>query len=193
MAVQLGVSSGFVAAAPTADPDGSTLYSNAENWRHYQKCVAPDGATSIEAIYAYYNNYHWEDSNTECAVYSHNSGTDRPDERLHFCYTGTGLAGAPEGWRLISSSDAMGWAVTGGATYWLAYYMPAVSGTPYLDQSSESGSLRLWYSSASLPTPFDGNGAPEPDSVIAVAAVYAGGGGGSIIVPQIDMMARRRR
>lgn len=166
MALAIGTNSGFVSAAPVADPGGTV---GAIGGRaNATKDTSPAGSNTVAEI------GWWQDKTTnlaldyECAIYSHDAGNDRPNVILE-SKTGQTLTADTAAWyKYIGFS----YALTASTTYWVATQCDrnaAISDAQYDYESS--GGVRLAIVDAiALPDPY---GIPDHLFANYMAAMYA--------------------
>jgi len=112
MALVLGTNCGFVTVAPVDDPEvsGTTI----DNYAYAFKVVAPSGAIKVTEI-GWYSDSISEEANFEVGIYSHNAGTDFPDELIGV--SRTNAKGTTKDWKKVTGLNIE---ITEGTTYWIA-------------------------------------------------------------------------
>ena len=159
MAVVLGVDSGFVITAPTADPNGTA--DTLDGRSYVTKHTSPEGANAITEI-GFYRSSGTNTANFEVALYSEASGI--ADTRLFVDATNSSSA---SGW----ITTAVNWSISANTAYWLAVQMDAHTGTSQIDYTSTGGEGFDFLSSATtLANPYGGG---TVASATAMVAIYA--------------------
>src|SRR6187431_3037170 len=126
MAVVLGVSSGFVITAPTADPTGG-VNTTIDGSSVVTKHTAPAGETITITEIGWYRGTGTNTANFEIALYSESAGV--ADVRLQVDATNSSSV---QGWVIT----AVSWTITAGTAYWLAVQMDAHTGSSSIDSST---------------------------------------------------------
>jgi len=127
MALVVGTNCGFVATAPTADPQGTGDY--IIDFTSYAfKDVAPVGAMRVSEIGWWCNNA-CNAADSDVGIYSHNAGSDKPGTRL-------GLATFPKGTTAGWKKAAVNIAVTAETIYWMGAQCDEIYQNAYVDQYS---------------------------------------------------------
>ena len=159
MALALGANSGFVTAAPTADPagTGTTIDGNAVVTKH----TSPAGATKIISI-GWYRASGTNSANWEIALYSDLAGV--PVTRLFVDATNSTTSA---GW-VVTTVD---WAITENTAYWLALQMDAYSGSSQVDASASGGTGSDLFAATTLATPYAGGAVADADGMYAIYAL----------------------
>lgn len=156
MAVELGVSSGFVIDAPTVDPAGtnSTIDGSSVVTKH----TSPEGAIAITEI-GWYKGSGTNPANFEIALYEESGGI--ATTRLFVDATNTS---ALTGW----VSVAVDWAISANTNYWLGLQMDAHSGSSTVDTATTGGvGSDLRQTQSSLLDPYGGG------AVLSATGMYA--------------------
>lgn len=171
MAVELGVSCGFVTARPTSDPDGSGT--NFDSHAKALKVTAPAGATNVIEIGYYRSTPSTLDSGSTVGIYSHDTTNDKPDDLLGSAdFTSTG----GEGWRYA----AVDIAISGGTTYWIGAQLDDLTLTCQLDYTADAGAdSERKFTQTTLTDPW-GTSSGTDAQYLAIYAVYETGGAGNI-------------
>ncbi len=160
MAVVLGVSSGFVTVAPSADPAGTGVTIDGSSV--VTKDTAPAGAIRITEI-GWYRESGTNTANWEIALYSDVAGV--AVSRLFVDNTNST---ASNGW----VRTAVDWAVTPGTAYWLALQMDAHSGSSGVDSAASGGAgSDILTSQTTLNDPYGGLAVDDADGMYAIYAL----------------------
>jgi len=159
-----GTNAGFVTTAPTSNPEATNgLISN---YRAACKFTAPAGAVKITEM-GWYCSTAVAENDFDIGVYTHDSGNDKPDARLHV--DADNAKGTTEGWKKVTG---LNWAVTGGTVYWLAIQLDATVVT-YIDYTASQGIDEEYVGAgvANLPDPW-GTSTGSFDRTLAIYALY---------------------
>jgi hypothetical protein len=159
MALVLGTNSGFVTAAPSADPNetGTTIDGSSVVTKH----TTPAGAEKITSI-GWYRAAGTNTANWEIALYSDVAGV--ATTRLFVDATNST---ASAGW----VTTAVDWAVSPNTAYWLALQMDAHTGSSSVDTAASGGAgYDVLTSQTTLNNPYGGGLVADADGM---AAIYA--------------------
>jgi hypothetical protein len=162
MALQLGVSSGFVTTAPTADPTGSAT-TTIDGSSVVTKDTSPAGAVKITEIGWYRNGTNT--ANFEIALYANTSGVAAA--RLYVDDTNSS---STDGW-IKTSVD---WAISENTAYWLAVQMDAHAGNSTIDREDSGGAgIDVRTSQSTLNDPYGGGAVSDADGIYAIYALVS--------------------
>jgi len=167
MALVVGTNCGFVTTAPVDDPvAGGT--SAADNNSIAQKFTTTDAITITEI--GWWCDNATEAANFEVGIYSHNSGTDRPNALIYS--SKTNAKGTTSGWK---RGDGLSFDLDASTTYWIAIQCDNTSTQTNIDLSTAIPSQRyaIDASTSTLPATFTSD-----DSwtyTYAIYALYSGG------------------
>ncbi len=159
MALTLGVNSGFVTTAPSADPAGTgvTIDGSSVVTKH----TSPANAAKITSI-GWYRESGTNGANFEVALYSDLAGV--PVTRLFVDNTNSTTS---NGWVTV----AVDWAISASTAYWLAVQMDAHSGSSGIDTAASGGAgYDAQTSQTTLNDPYGGGLVADADGM---AAIYA--------------------
>ncbi len=160
MAVVLGTSSGFVTAAPSADPAGTGVTIDGSSV--VTKDTSPAGSVRITSI-GWYRESGTNTANWEIALYSDLAGV--AVTRLFVDNTNST---ASNGW-LVTAVD---WAISPSTPYWLALQMDAHSGSSGVDSAASGGSgSDILTSQTTLNDPYGGGLVADADAMYAIYAL----------------------
>lgn len=158
MALVLGVSSGFVTAAPTADPTGGVNFT-IDGTSVVTKHTTPSGVGKITEL-GWYRGSGTDTANFELGLYSDNAGV--PDALLYVEATNSSSSG---GW-ITRSVD---WPISAGTTYWLALQMDVHAGSSTVDAEASGGVGRDGIAPATtLNDPYGGGAVANPAGMAAI-------------------------
>jgi hypothetical protein len=159
MAVVLGISSGFVITAPTADPAGTNTTIDGSSV--VTKDTSPIGAIAITEI-GWYRGAGTNTANFEVGLYSDLAGV--PATRLNVDATNSSSV---QGW-VITTVD---WAISENTPYWLAVQMDAHSGSSSIDSETSGGAgSDVLTSQTTLNDPYGGGVLADADGIYAIYA-----------------------
>jgi len=175
MAVTIGTNAGFVSAAPSADPEGSTGWV-CDGHAQAVKDTSPSGSNNLTEI-GYYVSGATEETNFEVALYSHNAVDDKPNARIDGSYDDTNAKGSTAGWK---SSGALEYELAASTTYWIAVQIDVTSSATRIDYTTLSGQRDSSYVASELESSW-GAGSSENSYYQAIYALYEASGGSSII------------
>ena len=162
MAVVLGVSSGFVITAPTADPAGA-VNTTIDGSSVVTKDTAPKGATITITEIGWYRGAGTNAANFEIALYSESAGI--ASTRVQVDATNSSTSG---GWTVVTG---LSWAVTENTAYWLAVQMDAHSGSSTIDGEASGGAgVDVLTSQTTLNNPYGGGTVSDADGLYAIYA-----------------------
>ncbi len=160
MAVVLGVSSGFVTVAPTADPAGTGVTIDGSSV--VTKDTSPSNAVKITEI-GWYRESGTNTANWEIALYADLAGV--AVTRLFVDATNSTNA---NGW----ITTAVDWAISPSTPYWLALQMDAHSGSSGVDSNASGGSgSDIQTSQTTLNDPYGGGLVADADAMYAIYAL----------------------
>lgn len=167
MAVVLGISSGFVTVAPSADPAGGQLVEIESNLRA-QKDTSPSDATKIVEI-GWWCNENSSESNYEVAIYTHHSGNNKPDAVVGI--DATNAKGTSSGWKRATGLNI---SISGSTIYWIGIQLDAMTGGAYTDRESDAGERysRKVGGQTFLPDLWPADSSETADSILSIYAVY---------------------
>ncbi len=160
MALTLGVNSGFVTVAPTADPNetGTTIDGSSVVTKH----TSPAGATKITSI-GWYRASGTNAANWEIALYSDSAGA--AGARVAVDNTNSTTSA---GW-VVTAVD---WAISGSTAYWLALQMDAHTGSSSVDGAAAGGAgSDILTSQTTLADPYGGGAVADADGMYAIYAL----------------------
>jgi hypothetical protein len=168
MGVELGVNAGFIEEAPTEDPGGAGT--TIDYSVRALKDVAPAGATKIVEI-GWYCDDATEESDFDVALYSHDSGNDKP---LNEVYSQLANAkGTDAGWKKV----AVDWAIVEGVTYWMAVHLKNTATTTEIVYSNATVRYSTHTNVIAIPNPWWADSVEAETRVYAIYCVYEVGGG----------------
>ena len=161
MALALGTNSGFVTAAPSADPaaTGETIDGNAVVTKH----TSPANAVKITSI-GWYRASGTNAANWEIALYSDLAGV--PLTRLFVDDTNSSTS---NGWL----TTAVDWDITPNTAYWLALQMDTHSGSSSVDGAASLGAGSDVFAASTLADPYAGGTVADADGMYAIYALVA--------------------
>lgn len=163
MALVLGTSSGFVAVAPTADPDGQGGARIIDGASVVTKDTSPSNAVKITEI-GFYRSTGTNTANFEVALYSNDS--DVAGARLFVDATNSSAA---SGW----ITTAVDWAISPSTAYWLGLQMDAHTGDSAIDQESSGGAgIDVRTTQTTLNDPYGGGAVADADGMFSIYAKY---------------------
>ncbi len=172
-AVVLGVSSGFVTTAPTADP--TAISSTMDSRSGVTKDTSPASAVKIVEIGFYVGTNADESPNFELALYD-SDGVVVPGEagtRLFVEATNTLSDGI--GWKSVT----VDWEVSSSHDYWFGLQIDDTTTDTGIDRTPSGGSGFDWNQSntvTTLPDPYDGGVITDSDGMFAIYAVWVDAG-----------------
>jgi len=115
MALTEGTNCGFCASAPTADPGaGTETVIDNRNW--LSKFTTPAGCTTISELGFYIMSTTHSAVAYKIAIYTHNSGSDAPQDLVGSIQTGQNLTGSTAGWYKYTGLNI---SVSESTIYWL--------------------------------------------------------------------------
>jgi len=160
MAVVLGVSSGFVITAPTADPTGG-VNTTIDGSSVVTKHTSLVGAIAITEI-GWYRGAGTNTANFEIALYSESGGVAAT--RLFVDATNSSNV---QGWVVT----AVNWAISENTAYWLAVQMDAHTGSSTIDSETSGGAgIDVLTSQTALADPYGGGAVSDADGMMAIYA-----------------------
>ena len=167
MAVEIGTSSGFVAVAPTADPEGSAV--SADFRAHATADTSPATAAKIIEV-GWWCDSATEAANFEVGLYA-DDGAVVPDEAGTLLEVSrTNAKGTTAGWKRVTG---LNWAIDPDTVYWLAMQLDNTASTTRTYQTSSAGIGYDRLSNVStLPNPFGGGALIFPGAIISIYAVW---------------------
>jgi hypothetical protein len=180
MAVELGTSAGFVAAAPSDNPEGTG--DTIAYMAYAQRCTAPSGNNSVTSM-GWYCNTATGAANFQVGIYSHDAGNDKPNVLL--ASSGDVAKGTDAGWK----SGAVSCALTASETYWLAMQYDDSAGNTEIDRSTVAD--QEWHvkiTETELTDPW-GTSDNSGTTLCAIYALYSAAGGVPINDPFIRPFA----
>ncbi len=133
MALEIGVSAGFVTTAPTVDPTGTTN-DPADGRSLSVKDTSPVGASKVVEI-GWWNEGGGDTGTTEVGIYSHDSGNDKPGTLLGSASFTT--ASAPT-WQKATVDIS----ITAETTYWIALQCDALIITRFTNRETVTSERR---------------------------------------------------
>lgn len=160
MALVLGVNSGFVIVAPTADPaeTGTTIDGSSVVTKH----TTPVGALKIIS-FGWYRASGTNSANWEIALYADTAGVAAA--RLFVDATNSSTS---NGWLTV----AVDWDVVPSTAYWLALQMDAHAGSSSVDGVDAGGAgSDVLTSQTTLNDPYGGGAVAAPDGMYALYAL----------------------
>ena len=182
MALVKGTNCGFVLAAPVADPAGNGF--QCSDKANALKDVAPVGAMRVVEIGWWCDNA-TEAADYDMALYDHDSGNDRPGNRLYvIANQAKGTSGGE--WKTV----AVDWAVSGSTTYWIALQLDDTATTTNTDYTASGGRNSRYEGITALPDPW--GGLTESTAIFAIYAKYETGGAPSTSQSVFTNNRRRR-
>lgn len=162
MAVVLGTSSGFVTAAPSADPNGTGVTIDGSSV--VTKDTSPANSVLITSV-GWYRATGTNAANWEIALYSESAGV--ASTRLSVDATNSNAA---SGWL----TAAVSWAITPNTAYWLAVQMDAHTGSSTIDSAASGGAgSDVLTSQTTLNDPYGGGAVADADGMYAIYALVA--------------------
>lgn len=163
MALALGTNSGFVSAAPSADPEGAdvvTIDGNSVVTKH----TSPANAIKITEI-GWYRGIGTNGANFEVGLYSDNAGV--ADVRLHVAATNSSTSG---GWITV----AVDWSISASTDYWLALQMDAHGGSSVVDgQNTDGAGSDSLTAQTTLNDPYGGGAVTHAAGMYAIYGLVA--------------------
>lgn len=171
MALVKGTNCGFVTTAPTSDPQGGGG-GTMDYYSYANKDTTAAGVTKITEIGWWCNNA-TEAANFEVGLYSHDSGANKPLNRIHV--DATNAKGTTSGWKTVS----VDWAVSANTTYWIAVQLDNTPTATTTDLQNLIGERYWWLmNQASLNDPWTGGGDGSNNYLVASYAKTESGGSG---------------
>lgn len=113
MTLVVGTNCGLVTTAPTEDPAEATNFVMDNNRRAIKVTVGIDPITITEI--GWWCDTATEEANFEVGIYSHNAGTNAPNELLEV--SKTNAKGITAGWK---KKSGLSWNLLANTIYWLA-------------------------------------------------------------------------
>jgi hypothetical protein len=163
MALTIHTNVGFVAVAPTADPDGTAATSDGSSF--VVKDTAPTGAVKIVEV-GWYKASGTTSSNCQVGLYADSAGVAAT--RLQV--TGDAASGTSAGWIRFTG---LNWTITPSTAYWLGMQHDAHTGTSQIDSASSGGAgIDTRTSQTALTDPYGGGAVSDADGMYAIYAVY---------------------
>lgn len=152
MALTKGTNCGFVATAPTGDPDGND-FDQIDNRTSALKDTSSVGTTKITEIGFYVNNA-TDAGNCDVGIYTHDSGNNDPDSLVGS--SGEFAKGTSAGWKVATGLNI---SVSESTTYWIAANLDNTTTRTDIDwQSGSTGNVVCRdFSTDILNDPFDTN------------------------------------
>lgn len=167
MAVAIGISAGFCASTPTADPTGSPYTVDGQQIATVD--TSPSGSNEVTELGFYQSQFNNDAAEYSCGLYSHDAVNDRPNALISSQSTGQSTTASTQGWYAYTGLSI---SLTASTTYWVAVGMEAVSAANNLDFSG-TGKFRqnnhVESSPSFLSDPF---GSPE-SSFSVIASIFA--------------------
>jgi len=166
MALVLGTNCGFVTTAPTVDPLGSSPPFIFDGVSEAMKYTSPIGAVKVTEI-GWWSSQTSEETNYEVGIYSHDSGSNVPDELLGVARTNA--KGTDAGWKVATGLNI---AITAENIYWIAIQADATTTDTEIDANTSFGRIsEMWTNGQStLESPWVSGAAWT--ATIAIYAVY---------------------
>lgn len=165
MAVALGTNSGFVSAAPSADP--ATTDGQVGAYAIAQKDTSPAGTNKVTALGWYQANAGNSESDYSCGIYSHDAGNDRPNALIATQSSGQSVPVNTEEWL---SYTGLNISLTASTTYWIAATAEDVASDCKTDYST-TGDMDYKSGGPPLPSPW-GSSSGSLDRVYSIYALY---------------------
>ena len=162
MALALGTNSGFVTAAPSADPaeTGTTIDGSSVVTKH----TSPANAVKITSI-GWYRASGTNAANWEIALYSESAGVAAT--RLFVDATNSSTSA---GWL----TTAVDWDIAPSTAYWLALQMDAHTGSSSVDAAAALGvGSDVLTGQTTLNNPYGGGAVADADGMYAIYALVA--------------------
>ncbi len=167
-AVVVGVNSGFVTVSPSGDPAGSSL--TVDLFAFANKDTTGVGITTITEI-GWYTDTATEEANYEVAIYTHDAGNDRPENRLAGA-SFTNAKGTDAGWKKVTGLSI---SVSASTIYWIAVSLQNTATATKVDYSAIGGErLARLTATENLPDPWAGSPSENDNLYFAVYAVAVG-------------------
>ena len=166
MALVEGTNCGFVATAPTSDPEGTgTIF--IEGAANAMKFVSPVGATKVIEMGYYQPSNSFQTRDSQFGIYSHNAGDNNPEDLLGS--SGDVSMDTTLGWKVSGVLDI---AITGETIYWVAIQHDSEIVGRQVDFRADGAYKRdLKTSQTSLPDPW-GTTSGTAGHLMAIYAVY---------------------
>ena len=169
-AVVLGVSSGFVTEAPTADPYGilQLIHTKAG----VSHATSPATAEFITEIGWFSDiTYPGGEANFEVGLYAADGGTV-PGEAGTLLYSDIiNAKGTDGGWKVVSG---LSWSIDAETDYWLGIYVDDSDPDSYANIAASGGGGRdVLSNQISLPNPFGGGALQDADAMYAIYAIWS--------------------
>lgn len=178
MALVLGTNCGFVDAAPTADPEGSSAQISNAARAFFD--TSPAGAPRITEMGVYINNA-TEVATIELAIYTDDE-TGIP--HLRFATAASVAKGTDAGWKVVSGLE---WDLDPETDYWLAAQCDSTATATNMDNATSGGTdASIKTGMTALPADWDTELAGSSGWLLAIYAVVEDQGGASTILPFVN-------
>lgn len=166
MVVVLGTSSGFVTAAPTANPAGAPAV--IDGWSSVTHDTSPATAAKITEI-GWWCDTASEEANFEVALYAADGASGVAGTRLYV--SATNAKGTTAGWKRVT----VDWTITGSTAYWLAVQCGAVDTITYIDAKTTDGTGYDRVAQSTLNDPYGGGAPADADGMMAIYVLWESG------------------
>jgi len=166
MALTIGINSGFVALAPSVDPDEGDA--GMDTRAKVTKDTSPATAAKITEIGWYCDNA-TEEANFEVGLYAAD-GAVVPGEAGTLLYSDTiNAKGTGVGWKTVS----VDWAISPNTDYWLGIQLDNTTTLTNINYVSSGGAgYDNKTAQTTLTNPFDGGALADVDAMISIYAVW---------------------
>jgi len=169
MAISIGTNCGFVTSRPTANP-AFTGTDIADDKMLAIKVTAPVGTNSLTEIGWYCHNA-TEAADFQVGIYSHDSGSNKPGNRL--AVSSDTAKGTAAGWKYASVS----YSLVASTTYWLAVQLDDTATNTQIDFDEPVGErISQMFTVTSLPDPWAAGSSEFNDQYYAIYGLYSGSG-----------------
>jgi len=169
MALEIGVSAGFVTTSPTADPNPTYQVGFSDSVQS-GKFTSPSGASKITEIGFYNFNASADAQNMEFGIYEDDSINSRPGTLLYG--TSQTSISSGKGWKKITGLNI---AISQSTSYWIAIQgdnnssgLQSISADSFAGEFSEYKTTSI----TTLPSPWGVSDGDNNDFLVAAYAVY---------------------
>ncbi len=167
MALVLGVNSGFVTTAPTADPSGSL--GEVDTWALVTRHTSPATAVKITEIGWWCGNA-TQETNFEVGLYAADGAVVPGEAGTLLQVSRTNAKGTTAGWKRVTG---LNWSVSPNTSYWLGLQVDDTATTTGIDYKLSTGVGEDEISGqTTLPNPFGGGALADSTAMYAIYAVW---------------------
>jgi hypothetical protein len=181
----LGVNTGFVSTAPTADP-AEAATATVDGRAAVIKHTSPAGTNVITEI-GWWCDGATEEANFEVALYAADGATVPGEAGTLLFSDATNAKGTTAGWKVVSG---LNWSISASTAYWIGIQVDDTVTVTKTDRRNNEGNGRDDLAASTLPDPFGGGAIPDADAYLTIYAKYeAAAGGATHTLTQAENMA----